>query len=378
MNVDDGTQIWGNQYNRAASDLLAVQDEIAGEILDKLRPRLSGEDKKRATKRLHRQRRGVSAVSAGPLSLEQGHDRRLQAGRSSTSSRRSRQDPKYALAYAGLADSHLLLGSYWVESMTEAKSRRRAGAADRPEPGRGARRARAHQAAGSTGTGRRPSASSSRASRSTRRRRWRTTSTRCTSRRSAGVPDAIAEVQPRAGTRSALAHRQQPTSAGICSTPGSRPTRSRSSARRSSSTPTRSRRIAGSASRYSEDGRHDEAIAELQARAAALGEQPGRHGPPRRGVRPAQATRPTPTPSLQRAAGAGRARVRAVVGARRWSTRRWATSARALDWLEKAYDEHDFSMAQIGVAPWFKSLRNEPRFQRCWNDSDCRSSSRRT
>jgi hypothetical protein len=37
--------------------------------------------------------------------------------------------------------------------------------------------------------------------------------------------------------------------------------------------------------------------------------------------------------------------------------------AKALDWLEKAHGEHDFSIAQIGVAPWFKDLRNEPRFQ---------------
>ena len=51
MNVDDGTQLWGNQYNRGASDLLDVQDDIAGEILDKLRPRLSGEEKKLATRR---------------------------------------------------------------------------------------------------------------------------------------------------------------------------------------------------------------------------------------------------------------------------------------------------------------------------------------
>ena len=37
--------------------------------------------------------------------------------------------------------------------------------------------------------------------------------------------------------------------------------------------------------------------------------------------------------------------------------------AGALDWLEKALDEHDFAMAQIGVAPWFKSLRGEARFE---------------
>ena len=35
---------------------------------------------------------------------------------------------------------------------------------------------------------------------------------------------------------------------------------------------------------------------------------------------------------------------------------------RALALLEKALDEHDFAISQIGVAPWFKSLRGEARF----------------
>ena len=38
-------------------------------------------------------------------------------------------------------------------------------------------------------------------------------------------------------------------------------------------------------------------------------------------------------------------------------------NARAMDALERAYEEHDFSMAQLGVVPWFKSLRDDSRFQ---------------
>jgi hypothetical protein len=34
----------------------------------------------------------------------------------------------------------------------------------------------------------------------------------------------------------------------------------------------------------------------------------------------------------------------------------------ALDWLERAYQEHDFAMVFLDVAPWFQSLRSEPRF----------------
>jgi hypothetical protein len=35
----------------------------------------------------------------------------------------------------------------------------------------------------------------------------------------------------------------------------------------------------------------------------------------------------------------------------------------ALDRLDRAFDEHDFSLAQVAIAPWFKELRDEPRFQ---------------
>ena len=37
--------------------------------------------------------------------------------------------------------------------------------------------------------------------------------------------------------------------------------------------------------------------------------------------------------------------------------------AHALDFLEQAYQEHDFSMVFLDVAPWLKSLRGEARFQ---------------
>jgi len=34
----------------------------------------------------------------------------------------------------------------------------------------------------------------------------------------------------------------------------------------------------------------------------------------------------------------------------------------ALDLLDRAYEEHDFAMAQIHVVPWFRTLREDPRF----------------
>src|SRR5262249_1261428 len=44
-------QIWGDQYNRKLTDVMAIQEEISQEISDRLRVRLTGEDKKRLVKR---------------------------------------------------------------------------------------------------------------------------------------------------------------------------------------------------------------------------------------------------------------------------------------------------------------------------------------
>jgi hypothetical protein len=54
-------------------------------------------------------------------------------------------------------------------------------------------------------------------------------------------------------------------------------------------------------------------------------------------------------------------RVRAVFG-NGDCMRRAGRQHPRLDWLEKAYDEHDFAITQIEIAPWYRSLRNEPRF----------------
>jgi eukaryotic-like serine/threonine-protein kinase len=50
VNTRDKTQLWGEQYNRKATDLQAVQEEIARLISEKLRVRLTGSEEKLLTK----------------------------------------------------------------------------------------------------------------------------------------------------------------------------------------------------------------------------------------------------------------------------------------------------------------------------------------
>jgi eukaryotic-like serine/threonine-protein kinase len=121
MNVADGTQIWGSRYNRPAADLLTVQDDIASQILDKLRPQLSGADKQRVTKRYTDDPEAYQLYLHGRYLWNQGTIAGYQQAIEYFQQAIDR-DPRYALAEAGLADSYLSLGSYWVESLTEAKA----------------------------------------------------------------------------------------------------------------------------------------------------------------------------------------------------------------------------------------------------------------
>ncbi|MGI8897035.1 MAG: protein kinase domain-containing protein [Pyrinomonadaceae bacterium] len=51
VDAQDNSHLWGVQYNRKLADIFAVQEEIAKEISEKLRLRLSGEEQKLLTRR---------------------------------------------------------------------------------------------------------------------------------------------------------------------------------------------------------------------------------------------------------------------------------------------------------------------------------------
>jgi len=121
MDVANGSQLWGNQYTRRMADILAVQDEISGEIFDKLRLRLTGEDKARATRRYTQDAEAYQLYLKGRFYWNEGT---IGGFKKSIDyfEQAIAKDPKYALAYAGLADSNLFLGTFFVEAVLEAKT----------------------------------------------------------------------------------------------------------------------------------------------------------------------------------------------------------------------------------------------------------------
>lgn len=124
VDTRNGKSLWGEQYERKMSDLLATQREIASEITNKLQLKLSGNEKVLAKQytinneayqaylkgRYYWNRRTVENLKKAIEQFKAAVDR----------------DPNYALAYSGLADCYVLLPEYAGipagEAMPQAKA----------------------------------------------------------------------------------------------------------------------------------------------------------------------------------------------------------------------------------------------------------------
>ena len=122
----DSGQIWGEQYQRAAADIFDIQKEMAREISDALRVQLTSEQEESLTKQFTTSSEAYAAYLKGRYHW----NRRSEEGIRQAIvyfQEAIRQDPSYALAYSGLADSYALLGFYH-ESPRAALPRARAAA----------------------------------------------------------------------------------------------------------------------------------------------------------------------------------------------------------------------------------------------------------
>jgi serine/threonine-protein kinase len=101
--------LWGEQYNRKMSDLLATQREIAREIVEKLKLKVSGEEKGLA-KHYTESNEAYQLYMKGRFywnkRTAEGMQKSLEYFQQSIE-----RDPNFALAYSGLADTYDLLGA---------------------------------------------------------------------------------------------------------------------------------------------------------------------------------------------------------------------------------------------------------------------------
>jgi TolB-like protein/Tfp pilus assembly protein PilF len=119
VRVSDGAQIWGEHYSRQPADILAVQEEVARRIADASHLKLTGAQQQ------HLARRYTENIEAYNLYLKgRYHERHFTSDQVKLGidyfRKAIEKDPGYALAYAGLADSYVALGAYYVLPPAEA------------------------------------------------------------------------------------------------------------------------------------------------------------------------------------------------------------------------------------------------------------------
>jgi TolB-like protein/Tfp pilus assembly protein PilF len=111
VDTANGSQLWGEQYDRKLSDILVVQEEIALEVTEKLRLKLSRREKKRLTKRYTENTEAYQLYLKGRYFWNKAMRPELQIALKYFQQAID-IDPRYALAYTGLADCYALLGNF--------------------------------------------------------------------------------------------------------------------------------------------------------------------------------------------------------------------------------------------------------------------------
>src|SRR5438034_4503689 len=111
INAQDNSEIWGQQYNRKLADVFAVQEEIAKEISEKLRLKLTGAERQQLAKRPTENIKAFQYYMQGRgYTQRRTREDLLEAIR--YCEKAIEEDRNYALAYAGLADAYGTLGFY--------------------------------------------------------------------------------------------------------------------------------------------------------------------------------------------------------------------------------------------------------------------------
>ncbi len=111
VDTEDGSQIWGAQYQRKLDDLFTIEQELAREICDHLKLRLNEEQRERLTKHYTDNAEAYQHYLKGRFYWHQRSGPGLRKAIEHFNAA-IQFDDEYALAYAGLADCFVLLGVY--------------------------------------------------------------------------------------------------------------------------------------------------------------------------------------------------------------------------------------------------------------------------
>jgi serine/threonine-protein kinase len=124
VNAADGSRLWGEQYTRRLADVIAVQEDIARQISDKLHLTVTGAERQRLAKRHTDNTDAYKLYLRGRHHLtkwsEEDFRKAIEAFKQAID-----LDPHYALAWTGLADAYYSMSNLYLpphEAMPKSRA----------------------------------------------------------------------------------------------------------------------------------------------------------------------------------------------------------------------------------------------------------------
>lgn len=125
VSVQSGMPLWTGKFDEKFTNIFAVQDSISEQVARALVPELTGEEQRRLTKRYTENTEAYQIYLKGRYfwnkRTEEGYKRAIEYFEQALE-----KDPHYAQSYAGLADSHILVGVAsgrpWKEMLRKAEA----------------------------------------------------------------------------------------------------------------------------------------------------------------------------------------------------------------------------------------------------------------
>ncbi len=117
VSTDDGAVLWvSDNYDRPTGDVFVIQDEIARGVTSGLRLKLSAQSEQRVTQHYTNNRDAYESYLKGRYFWNERTIPNALSKAISAFNDAAEKDPKYALAYSGLADSYIM--SFWYAPMS--------------------------------------------------------------------------------------------------------------------------------------------------------------------------------------------------------------------------------------------------------------------
>jgi adenylate cyclase len=123
IQASDGNHLWSDIYDREMKDIFAVRSEVAQQVAETLQIRLLGEDKKRLEKKPTDNLEAYNLYRQGRYYAEKNTEDSFKKALGFYQ-QAIEQDPRFALAYAGEADTNVMAADVFIaprEAFSKAK-----------------------------------------------------------------------------------------------------------------------------------------------------------------------------------------------------------------------------------------------------------------